>query len=191
MHTPTFEENLQEWAVWRDAHGYPPNLKEERRLAQWARNVQSARKGHVSMSLTPERLARLEEVQFQWTNPRKSMVSSYLKKPNIKQAWHLRRRREQLTAQEIAALDAVNFQWDNPVPKDWFGEFVQLLTEYKAQYGQCKGPFPFGSHLAILAHNVRQSKKQPKYGSRTLTPERIQILEEMGFTWVGEAKTLR
>jgi hypothetical protein len=74
-------------------------------------------------------------------------------------------------AHQRTATAGVNREWN-----DWFDE----LVEYKAKHGDCKVPMRWEENrrLGVWVSNQRQLKKRGK-----LDPERVRMLNGIGFTW--------
>eukprot|EP00804_Cyclotella_cryptica_P027833 CCRYP_009239-RA/>CCRYP_009239-RA protein AED:0.06 eAED:0.16 QI:0/-1/0/1/-1/1/1/0/205 len=96
-------------------------------------------------------------------------------------ARQLRSRRQQtITEDQIAALKSVNF----PFEYNFWEEKFTALQAYKEKNGDCLVP---QSHkeLGHFVNNQRRLKKQIVNGKSlgTLTAERIERLEKIGFVW--------
>ena len=98
-----------------------------------------------------------------------------------------------LTAEMIEKLNAIGFIW--VVEKeDWFTPFYKKLIEYRdkeiienEKIIKPKGSFDLvtkDKKIGNIVGDVRQAKKRK--GSRKLTPEMIEKLDEIGFPWVVE-----
>ena len=85
-----------------------------------------------------------------------------------------------LTQERIEALDALGFIWD--LLEQDFQEGLVALTAHKAEHGDVEVPGVFktkdGYALGTWVHNLRTS-----YKKGTLTEERIEALDALGFIW--------
>jgi len=69
-------------------------------------------------------------------------------------------------------------------PEHWFTVFVEALVSFKIREGHCRVPRSHvegGYNLGKAVKNIRQAKKGKV--RTTLTPEMIQILDDLGFVW--------
>jgi len=93
------------------------------------------------------------------------------------------RRAGKLSPDRIASLDRLGFVWD-PDAADWQEHFQQLLR-FRTIYGH---PNVWDGYwdkpLAAVVRNLRSQYRKGK-----LAPARIQALEEIGFSWVGWARS--
>jgi DNA-binding TFAR19-related protein (PDSD5 family) len=88
-----------------------------------------------------------------------------------------RKKKERLTPERIKRLNDLGFVWD-PLTQQWERHF-KALAGYKAEFGDCLVPQTFvyeGIQLGTWVANQRSKKE-------TLTPERIQRLNDLGFVW--------
>ncbi|CAB9527020.1 helicase [Seminavis robusta] len=90
----------------------------------------------------------------------------------------------------LRALDRIGFVWD--VVKDqWKIQFDKMLA-FKQENGHCCIPKAYKKDKALGAwvHRQRYHYKLYHEGKPTqLTPERIQLLKSVGFSWGGDAKS--
>lgn len=164
-------------------------------------------------SLTASRVARLNSVHFLWVLPDARTVTwdtryrelldyqarhghcrvpeKYDANPQLG-TWVLNQRVQYryllqgepstLTEDRVARLEEAGFVW-NENQHRWFRMLARLTT-----YHDEHGTFDVAAdHDLALRHWVylhRKEYKQPD-GSTTLTPARIQALDEIGFTWSG------
>ena len=90
---------------------------------------------------------------------------------------HLRQKRKkgELSGEKIRLLDSVGFVWD-PLEQQWQEKFYEL-KQYIADNGNA---LVIQSH-PVLGRWVQRQRRDKKNG--TLSDERIQLLEEIGFIW--------
>lgn len=109
-----------------------------------------------------------------------------------------------LTDDRIQRLEAIGFVWS--LRDDWIKHYEELKA-YKAEHGDCNVPARYNPNrkLGIWVSAQRQQYKslqspnhEIKKKSNSLTPERIRLLEELGFSWsirsrdtLGESWNLR
>ena len=92
---------------------------------------------------------------------------------------HLQRSRyEFLDPIRVARLESIGFLW-NPHETAWTAMFSELVS-YKAKYGDCNVPSNWSENrfLATWCHSQRSHKRRS-----TLSEERIQRLDLIGFDW--------
>lgn len=86
--------------------------------------------------------------------------------------------RDRLSKKQVELLNELAFQWN--VLEEDFEEKIKLLKEYKLQYGDVNVPRRYSDNqkLSNWVHRMRSL-----YQEGTLSQERIDILEELGFVW--------
>ena len=165
------------------------------RLGSWV-NKQRARKD----ALSPERRQRLEEIGFVWGPHTQQWEEGFaalarfkereghcLVKINHKEdgydgnlgGWvnNQRTRRAGLSPERIERLDAIGFVWD-PITQQWEEDFA-ALARFKEREGHCsvkRGHKEDGYKLDSWVKFQRGNKE-------SLTNERRQRLDEIGFVW--------
>jgi hypothetical protein len=197
--------------------GYPDNP----RLASW---VAEQRKQYKLMidgkgsSITPERVAKLNEIGFTW-NAQEAAWDKHLtdlKKFKAKEGhctaplnhpdypklglWVKEQRRHyalikqgkhsHMTEARARALDEIDFCWDTH--EAVWGERLRELCAFKAEHGHCSVPmnYPKNPKLASWVHHQRRQYKKRNEGREChITLNRIRALESIGFTWNPRDKT--
>lgn len=108
-------------------------------------------------------------------------------------------RNDSLKAYQVELLNAIDFTWDRQ--KSWNERFAEL-EEYKKMHGTCIVHSSDEEHreLYVWCCNQRQQYRQlMEHGSSSLTSERVELLESIGFlkqsvqqsTWNVRMKELR
>ena len=256
--TPAFLRRVEDLRRFRDNAGHccvPQKYPPDPPLGVWAKNQRVERRrlereegkrgnGFSSSSesrpterskssLTPERIAILDNVGFAWdgtagsddTGTRysllwKSRVSelrSYARRKGhadvpqsygalgvwVKNVRAARRSRDRygkshLTPERVAELDGLGFRWeagvagggaghDHKRDRAW-GARLGELEEFKKEHGHADVPIRSAVNdggLGTWVANQRAQYRSYKSGERSssMTPERIEALEGLGFTW--------
>lgn len=93
-----------------------------------------------------------------------------------------------MTAERECALENLGFVWEVKRPsneKEWFLR-QEELREFKKSFGHCDVPHRYqpNQKLGWWVQTQRKQYKLLERGKRsTLTPERVAVLEELGFVW--------
>jgi superfamily II DNA or RNA helicase len=148
--------------------------------------------------LTPDRIKRLDSIGFSWDpiNDQWLKFFNLIKKfhtrnghCNVERSFVLdgarlgtwaftqRQNRDKRSAEQIKLLNSLGFVWD-PLVEQWEESF-RALQKFKAREGHCLvvRKFKEGKHkLGVWVGAQRQRK-------RRLSPERIQRLDSLGFSW--------
>ena len=88
-----------------------------------------------------------------------------------------RLRKHQLTQDRITRLNSLGFSWD-PHSEQWEKGFY-LLQEFHAREGHCR---VMGS-LTVDGLNLTQWVRNKRFKKDALTPEQIERLDSLGFSW--------
>jgi hypothetical protein len=101
---------------------------------------------------------------------------------------------------KIRALESIGFEWAQPKGEAAWMRRYQELVEYKNQTGDCEVPTKYASNKALgrwvssqraeyklwrmmnQHHHDSSTKAQPA-ASKLLTPERVSMLDALGFRW--------
>tara|TARA_B110000008_G_scaffold203693_1_gene202355 strand:+ start:178 stop:894 length:717 start_codon:yes stop_codon:yes gene_type:complete len=150
--------------------------------------------------LTPERIQRLDDLDFVWDVHQELWERGFSELASYKDAnnhclvpagyksassfklgsWvgTQRRSKDQLTPDRIQRLDDLDFFWD-PFTEQWEQGFSELAI-YRDANSHCLVPVTYksasGFKLGSWIANQRTKKDQ-------LTPDRIQRLNDLGFVW--------
>lgn len=84
-----------------------------------------------------------------------------------------------LSKEQIDLLEGIGFNWD--LRSHQWDEMYKMLTEYKEEYGHCDVPWSFEKDNKKLGTWV--SHQRGFYRNGKLSDERIQKLNEIGFTF--------
>lgn len=90
-----------------------------------------------------------------------------------------------LAPERMELLDKIGFDWGLNSHADWWEKYAQLC-EYKEQYGDCNVPQRYSENLSLglFVYNNRMMFKNLLAGEySSLTEDRIDALEEIGFCW--------
>mmetsp|Transcript_16950 Transcript_16950/g.37006 ORF Transcript_16950/g.37006 Transcript_16950/m.37006 type:complete len:330 (-) Transcript_16950:181-1170(-) len=108
----------------------------------------------------------------------------WVKKQRAQYKLYMDNKPSSITKERIELLEQIGFEW-NAVPEDWQARFEEL-KDFKEHHGDCLVPqlFPLNPPLGIWVNHQRTQYKlvrenKPSY----LTPERIRLLEALGFEW--------
>lgn len=198
---------------FRSKHGtwdVPNDWKENPQLASWV-DVQRQRKREGKLS--DDRVRALEDCGFPWrisrptaVQPRQSeterwhsMVEAlrdYKEKfgnclvpqkwpanPSLANWVTIQRRlykQGTLDAEEASQLATLGFDFD-PIDTKWDAMF-DTLVEFKREHGHCNVSQRAHRHKQ-LAQWVRNQRAAAKHKRRSITPERVARLNELGFKW--------
>eukprot|EP00594_Rhizosolenia_setigera_P006682 CAMPEP_0178953086 /NCGR_PEP_ID=MMETSP0789-20121207/8218_1 /TAXON_ID=3005 /ORGANISM="Rhizosolenia setigera, Strain CCMP 1694" /LENGTH=334 /DNA_ID=CAMNT_0020634295 /DNA_START=189 /DNA_END=1193 /DNA_ORIENTATION=- len=89
-----------------------------------------------------------------------------------------------ISLERIQMLESIGFEWELPSRK-WNKRFAELL-KYKELYGNTNVPVrnKYYRQLGLWVTTQRQERKKLKANKySTITPERIQMLDSIGFEW--------
>lgn len=188
----------------------PAKWKEDPKLATWVSNQRQRRK---KGAISEEEVQLLNELGITWKSrevgtweDRLAEVAAFKAKhghcgistifpenPKLGRfvnSMRSKRNSGTLSADRIAKLDAVGFAWNSThaaavrVGEDgingaWKARFDELLA-YKQANGNCEEPARRGEKKE-LANWVSMQRQRKKRGQ--LHPERVRLLEEIGFIW--------
>ena len=173
------------------------------RMRRWYAN------GEKQAVLTPERIARLEELGMRWSAVNLKWERNYLRAAEYYRehgdllvpidyqtadgyalgAWIRRLRTsyrtgaKTLTREQIERLDAIGMFWGNRHAESW-------ETNYRAaeKYYQAHGDLDLTSGYITegglaLGKWIIELRRQRKNGTASLTPERIARLDAIGMVW--------
>ena len=204
LNTKLIESTTASWKFWygllavfqeREGHcSVPARYKEGGYpLGSWVGTQRS-----IKDTLTPERIERLEALGFVWDPFKERWEEGFDKLQAFKEreghcsvpdkhkegeyplgTWVSRQRvkKDKLTPERIERLDALGFVWDS-IKEQWEEGFDKLQA-FKEREGHCRVPAKYeegGFNLGSWVGTQRSIKD-------TLTPERIERLEALGFVW--------
>ena len=92
------------------------------------------------------------------------------------------------SADGVDEIDGLLHSLDPAILGGKFIERIEELAQYKAEHGHCNVPKRYGP-LGNFVNKQRQLHRKHMDGQSTsLTPQRIQVLEQMGFEWTANAR---
>jgi hypothetical protein len=207
-----WDEGFRALVEFKRVHGHTIVPFENGKLSKWVNSMQRQRslkeKGFTvkSDALTPERIKKLNKIDFAWKKWRDSewnecyeKLKAYKKIHNHtrvprkheigrwteSQRQQYRKRQENvhnfLTEARIKKLNKIDFKWTLLTP--WKESFDKLV-EWKKQHGHVTVPQkqkPLGSWCRTQRYNYQVFKSGEK---TSLTPDNILALEKLGFAWL-------
>ena len=212
-----WRERYDQLKQYHTEHGNSdvPNRSEgDRQLSSWVLNQRAQRKNDA---LTDEQIRLLDEIGFTWKHrdrgsweDRFAEVIAFKEKyghcnipltltdpPKLSafvNATRVQRNKGTLSAELIVKLDAIGFVWQGKITKIaedgmnevWKNRFDELVR-YKQENGNCDVQYKCAENPQ-LGYWVSVQRRLKKTG--TLHPERIRLLDEIGFAWEvrGKAK---
>jgi hypothetical protein len=158
--------------AYKEVHGnclVPKRYKDDPKLGTWVDTQRVQRK---------KMLKHMAAVELQNEDPSAADSFVPIKSPG------------RLTAERMEKLESLGFVWS--LRDDWQKHYMELKA-YKEQHGHCNVPARYAENrkLGIWVSAQRQQKKLMESAaaeaqaikSTPLTPDRINLLNEIGFTW--------
>jgi len=90
-----------------------------------------------------------------------------------------------MTKERARALEGIGFVWSQRDFVDWYSRLEELKM-YKQEQGHCNVPSKYSPNpqLGTWAMHQRAQYRKFRQGKPSpMTEERVQALEEIGFTW--------
>lgn len=200
-----WEQRLDDLRAFRAEHGHckvPQKYEPDPSLAVWVSNCRRMRK---LGKLSEERIGSLDEIGFCWKlrtrrigrRDWKAMLAdlvSFKKRfghCNVPRNWpenpelsgwlhatRCNKRAGSLDRRRVRRLDTLGVVWE-PGQNRWH-EMFEALVAFHAEHGHCNvpGTWPHNPKLAKWVAGLRAS-----YKSKSLEPERVSQLDELGFIW--------
>lgn len=213
-------EKLKEYKAVNGDCIVPRGYAQDTRLASWVAEQRKQYKlltdGKQS-SITPERIALLEELNFAWNaqefawdrhlSDLKQFRATHghchvpLNHPDYPKLglWVKEQRRHytlmkqgkpsHMTEERAQDLDKVGFCWDTH-EATWLERFKEL-QQFKEKHGTCIVPTTYNAvpKLGTWVHHQRRQYKKFKEGQAChITEERIRALDSIGFVWYPRDK---
>ena len=200
--TPSWEDRYQELCKYRDAHHHcnvPKKWAQNPQLAGW---VKKQRDKHKKGKLTPDQITMLESIGFRWSVPPNSAWEKRYQELcqyrdahhhcNVPKRWaqnpplgpwaHKQRqayKNRNLSTDRITMLESIGFKWSTPPNSAWEKRYEELC-QYRDAHHHCNVPDEWAQNpqLGRWVHKQRQN-----YKKGMLAPDRITMLESIGFTW--------
>jgi DNA-binding TFAR19-related protein (PDSD5 family) len=200
--TEAWEEGFSKLLQFNEAEGHckvPRGFElDEFNLANWVRSQRQAKD-----DVSPERRQRLDDIGFLWDPHAKAWEEGCSKLRQFKEAeghckvpqrfklngfnlghWvgTQRRTMDNLSPERRQRLDDIGFVWD-ALTEAWEDGFSKLLQFTDAE-GHCKVPQRF----KLNGFNLGKWVGQQRRAKDSLSPERRQRLDDMGFVWNARDK---
>lgn len=191
-----WETNFEKLIKFHERFGHynvPVRWEEDKLLASWVQRTRVRKK-----LLSRDRISKLDEIGFTWDywednwekhfeelkafKEKHGTCNVYPSQDNKLYYWirQIRKIRRgyfdyQLTEDRIQKLDEIGFVWN---PRDVFWEdCFDKLVEFKKQNGHCRVKYlPETKTLYLWCRTTR-------YNKQTLSKEKIDRLDEIGFVW--------
>lgn len=188
---------LQAYKIWNGHCNVPGRrYKADPSLGIW---VESQRSRYKQEKLSPEKIQKLESMDFVWCHRWNKMLEQ-LKAFKVKYGhsnvtrtqyttpdqeklvqWVAEQRAayiaNKVSADRISKLQAVDLVFR---PNDTFSSFFDALKAYKAEHGHTNVPNR-SKEYPLLARQV--NGKRHEYSINSLTKDRIVLMESLGFVW--------
>jgi len=203
LETRLVEATTASWEAWlglleeyKEANGNCNAPFKAGSLGRWVSHQRSAYNAKPQR-ITPERIARLEAIGFEWDPQAAAWEASFKELLAYKEAngncnvpaqgsslgrWVHHQRKaynekpQRLSPERIARLEEIGFEWD-ALAAAWEASFKELLA-YKEAKGNCNAPR--SSSLGVWVNTQRKAYKAKP---QRITPERIDRLKAIGFEW--------
>jgi uncharacterized protein (DUF2384 family) len=202
MVVAAWEKGFSKLLQFKEVHGHckvPVRFEQAGfNLGSWVSHQRKAKD-----SLSPERLQRLDDIGFVWDPVAEYWEEGFRKLRQFKEAegnckvplrfkqagfnlgsWvsHQRKAKDSLSPERRQRLDDIGFIWDI-LTESWEEGFTKLL-QFKEAEGHCNVPnrsklddFKLGSWVG-----------RQRTAKDSLSPERRQRLDDMGFVWNARDK---
>jgi superfamily II DNA or RNA helicase len=203
-----WQERFDQLKLFKEQHGHC-NVElvadEDDKLFCWVRFQRNAL---AQGKLDEDKKAQLDEIEFSWASKlidakweeMYERLRSYHSahgnadvpnrwKEDLKLAsWVMnqreRRKKGIISDEQIQRLDALGFTWQHRERGAWEDRYQELI-EFKEKHGHCNVPFEY-KEVSKLGKFVNAMRSHKTAG--TLSQERIELLEQIGFQWSGEVK---
>jgi superfamily II DNA or RNA helicase len=193
----TWETMFDQLCIYKKNHGncnVPNAGKDDPKLANWCA---SQRGCYKNGKLAAERIHRLEQLGFVWdmlSDNWETMFAALLVWRQIHGSSIVSDRKSQLAVwcqrqrstyknntmspERIKRLDDIGFVWD-PIDSGWEAMYAALIA-YKQRFGDCNVPASWEGKLKLGQWCSVQRRTKKK---NSISTERIQRLERIGFVW--------
>ena len=206
-----FEKGFQETLLYKESTGNPNapqsyKTDEGYQLGTWqSKQRDNYRKGNSS----PDRIERLEKIGFTWEKLEeqfeKGLQETLLYKnstgnPNASQhymtvegfklgSWQSHQRvnyrKGNLSPARVKRLEEIGFVWNvMNIEQNRLGwdQWYELTIRYMNEFGDASAPRSYKTSEGFRLGSW-QSHQRKNYKKRKLSPDRIERLEKIGFTW--------
>jgi hypothetical protein len=208
VHDKFFESKFIQLKRFYDKNGHCKVSKKDKILYKWCCKLREERKKNENR-LTKERIQKLDSINFDWEIIDSSWLKKYNdlkkvveKKKNVFDYSGIKKYRQlfsfvhntrvankagKLSDEKINQLNKIGFIW-NSYETQWENRFDEL-KQYKKKYGHCNvSKSKYDIDFLELADWVFDQRKNYKKKNISLTPERIEKLEKLGFNWQAPIK---
>ena len=195
-----WEEMFAALVAYKRVHNdcnVPQGWRENPSLALWCANQ---RKSYKEKILSSDQVKRLEEIGFQWgpyevaweqmfaaladyrkTHGDCNVPFKWKDNPSLASWCYTQRdsfKKGLLSPKRTARLEDIGFQWA-PFDVAWESMF-RALADYRKIHGDCNVPigWPEDPSFARWCHGQRAA-----YRRKSLSPDRIKKLDDLGFVW--------
>jgi len=187
----------------------PVKYKEDQSLGYW---VAAQRKLEAMGQLAEEKKQKLDQLDFIWShNTPTQLKSGYdaqwnlnferlkiyrqvygtcqvsLKINPVLQRWTRWQRKlfyeGKLSAERLAKLNEIGFPWS--VQEGYWMKMYQALVDFKSQFGHTRVPHQWAPNRQLAAWVYRM-----KLNQAALTPQKVELLNMIGFDWHRTRKTM-
>lgn len=204
--------------IYKEEYGncmVPRGFAKDHRLGLWVaeqRKQYKLMKNDRPCSITQERVALLEQIDFAWdaqeamwmkhltdlkaykaeygdcfvqlNHPKYPKLGLWVKEQRRHYALLKQGKHSHMTQERAQALDDLCFCWD--AQEVVWAERLRELCAYKAAHGNCRVSthFPDNKKLGTWVHHQRRQYKKFKSGQKChITQERISVLDSLGMVW--------
>lgn len=204
LEVAAWEESCADLARFKELHGHVAVVEpclEFPLLPGW---VQTQRRARLKGTLSAEWVQKLDELEFIWDPAEKfwndmfqALTDFYHQQGhfNVPKEWsvpaelfgwvkaqRLAKDKEKLDLDKLARFVALGFVWD--AQEAVWEEMYLALTRFQQQRNHCLVPNSW-THTPGLARWVEQQRRD--YRLKTLSSDRIERLESLGFIWDAKA----
>mmetsp|Transcript_20467 Transcript_20467/g.29184 ORF Transcript_20467/g.29184 Transcript_20467/m.29184 type:complete len:846 (+) Transcript_20467:121-2658(+) len=112
-------------------------------------------------------------------------LGTWVNKQRTHYKWMLEGRPNSMTVERARSLEEIGFVWSKRDLVDWYSRLEELKM-YKQQKGDCNVPHKYSPNPQLgtwVMHQRAQYRKLREGKPSPMTEERVQALEEVGFTW--------
>jgi superfamily II DNA or RNA helicase len=206
--TDDFDANLELLKIYLETNGEYP--KQSTKLGSWVSNVRQSLNGRGTIAINQYRQLKLEEINFVWNTiddawkkkfeELKAYINTHNQHPTqssplgrwVQELRNVNRgnRTRQLSENQIELLNSIGFVW-NPHETTWLKNYKELLR-FKELHGHTLVSNNYEVNGLRLGGWVE--KQRYKFKRRDLSPDRIKLLENIGFVWevgIGQRPKLK
>jgi len=207
-----WQKRYKQLAAYKKKHGHcfvPVKYKEDPSLGYW---VAAQRKLEALGQLREEKKQKLDRLGFVWSSSTQTeLQSAYdaqwnlnyerlkiyqqvygtcqvsVKLNPVLQRWTRWQRilfyEGKLSAERLAKLNEVRFPWN--VQEGYWMKMYQALADFKGEFKHTRVPYQWAANRALAAWVYRMKKNKAE-----LTPQKVELLDMIGFDWHWHRKTV-